>query len=37
MDVLWLIAIFEDEILEERVCGERGREEFRGEEDRRVW
>lgn len=32
MDVFRLIAIFEDEVLEERVCGERGREKVGGEE-----
>lgn len=36
VDVLGLIAIFEDEVLEEGVCGERGGEEAGGEERGRV-
>lgn len=36
MDVLRLITIFESEVLEERICGERSGEESWGEEERRV-
>lgn len=32
MNVFRLIAIFNGEVLKERICGERGRKKMRGEE-----
>lgn len=37
VDVLRLVAIFEGEVLEGGVCGERRGEKLRGEEERWVW
>lgn len=36
MEVFRLIAVFEGQVLEERVCGQWGFEEVLGEESRRV-